>query len=138
MSQAVDLLAREAEIVRIIKILSPESDRFVVIGGYAINALAAHRYSVDCDLVTDSRGLKEIEKILDKEGYQSHAGFQRHQVYGIKMKKYLKKINGRPVSVEIFPVELTCRQTESMSLLRCLSPSSACTTRQSGLRSGYS
>jgi hypothetical protein len=111
MSQAADLLAREAEVIRILKVLSSESDSFVVIGGYAINALTSHRFSVDCDLVTDSKGLKKIDDILENEAYEALVGVQKHEVYGIRMKKYVKRIGGKPVSVEIFPREVSCRQT---------------------------
>lgn len=112
MSLAADLLAREAEIIRILRVLNSKSDKFVVIGGYAINALTSHRFSVDCDIVSDTKGLKEIDDILDKEGYKALPGNQEHEVYGFKMKKYIKQIGGKPVAVEIFPREVSCRQTD--------------------------
>jgi len=51
MTYIADLTAREAEIIRLLKILSSQAGKFVVVGGYAVNALASHRFSVDCDLV---------------------------------------------------------------------------------------
>lgn len=51
MRYIANLTAREAEIIRVTKIFHPHTDKFIVIGGYAVNALALHRFSVDCDLV---------------------------------------------------------------------------------------
>lgn len=112
MSQATDLLAREAEVIRILKVLSSKSSNFAVIGGYAINALTAHRFSVDCDIVIDSRGMKEIGSILDNEGYKALSRVKKQPIYGVKMKKYVKPVGIREVSVEVFPKEVSCRQTD--------------------------
>jgi hypothetical protein len=111
MSQAVDLLAREAEVIRILKVLSSESNKFVVIGGYAINALTSHRFSVDCDIVVDFKGMKEISTILDREGYKA-SKIEKQPIYGVKMKRFLKPAGFSKVSVEVFPKEVSCRQTE--------------------------
>lgn len=110
MSQAVDLLAREAEVIRILKVLSSESNNFAVIGGYAINALTSHRFSVDCDIVVDSEGMKEIAAILDKEGYKA-SKIEKQPIYGVKMKRFVKPAGFSKVSVEVFPRQVSCRQT---------------------------
>lgn len=112
MSQKVDLTAREAEVIRILKVLAAKSSNFVVIGGYAINALTSHRFSVDCDIVTDSKGMKEIGSILDKEGYKALSRVKKQPIYGVRMKKYVKPIGAGKVSVEFFPKEVSCRQTD--------------------------
>lgn len=113
MSQATDLLAREAEVIRILKVLSSKSSNFAVIGGYAINALTSHRFSVDCDIVIDSDGIKEIGGILDNEGYKALSRVKNRQsIYGVKMKKFVKPVGIREVSVEVFLKEVSCRQTD--------------------------
>jgi hypothetical protein len=68
MSQKTDLTAREAEIIRILKVLGSQSENFALFGGYAINALTSHRFSVDCDIVTDPKGLKEVNYHFLKDG----------------------------------------------------------------------
>ncbi|MGQ9719546.1 MAG: hypothetical protein ACUVWK_06910 [Nitrososphaerales archaeon] len=47
MTHVVDLTAREAEIIRVLNILSSQTGRFIVVGGYAVNALASYSFSVD-------------------------------------------------------------------------------------------
>ncbi|HEX9845324.1 MAG TPA: hypothetical protein VGA92_02540 [Candidatus Nitrosotenuis sp.] len=112
MSQKEDLTAREAEVIRILKVLGAKSSDFVVIGGYAINALTSHRFSVDCDIVTDSKQMKEISKILADEGYKALSRVRKQSIYGVKMKKYVKPVGTRKVSVEVLPNEVSCRQTD--------------------------
>ena len=112
MSQAADLIAREAEVIRILKVLSSKSSNFVVIGGYAIGALTSHRFSVDCDIVIDSKGMKEISGVLEKEGYKVLSRVKKQPIYGVKMKKYVKAAGAGKVSVDIFPKEVSCRQTD--------------------------
>ena len=64
MSQSGYLTSRETEVIRILRILGEATDGFVVVGGYAVNALGQHRFSVDCDLATDRdnvpKGMIEI------------------------------------------------------------------------------
>lgn len=113
MSQAADLLAREAEIIRILKIMASQSGDFALFGGYAINALTSHRFSVDCDIVVNSRGMKELTAVLEKEGYKV-AREEKQRIHGIKMKKYVKPVGFSKVSVEIFPNEVSSRQTDGV------------------------
>ncbi|HKZ62080.1 MAG TPA: hypothetical protein VJZ68_06680 [Nitrososphaera sp.] len=112
MPLAADLTAREAEIIRIMKVLGAKSSNFVLIGGYAINALTSHRFSVDCDIITDSKGTKEIGRLLDQEGYKVLSRVMKQPIYGVKVKKYVKLVGAGKVSVEVFPKEVSCRQTD--------------------------
>lgn len=112
MSQRADLTAREAEVIRILKVLASKSNDFVVFGGYAINALTSHRFSVDCDIVIDSKAMKEIDSILKEEGYKTQARIKKDKTYGERMKKYVKQIGGRKVAVEVFPKQVSSRQTD--------------------------
>ncbi len=69
MSHAADLTAREAEIICILRALGPHVGKFVVVGGYAVNALTSHRFSVDCDMVVAEKDVKLFDDLLKKEGY---------------------------------------------------------------------
>jgi len=112
MTYVADLTAREAEIIRLLKILSSQAGKFVVVGGYAVNALASHRFSVDCDLVIAEKDLKLFESILKKEGYKRRkTRKQLERIYGGKTREYIKLIGGRRVSVDLFVNSIVCRQT---------------------------
>lgn len=112
MTQATDLTAREAEIIRIIKILGLHRDKFVVIGGYAVNALTTHRFSVDCDAVIAKRDLKRFENILKGEGYKKMKAVKELKgIYGAQVREYNKLVGNRRVSVDIFVNSVTCRET---------------------------
>lgn len=83
-----DLLqVRESEIFKTLKELNGR--KFVVIGGYAVNAYAPPRFSVDCDIVIKDKN--EIGKVEDKlldigyrkakhpAEFQYSGNFQRHE-----------------------------------------------------------
>ena len=60
---------REKEILRILEKLKILN--FALIGGYAINAYARPRFSVDCDLVVlNKEDAEQIKKMLIQEGYE--------------------------------------------------------------------
>lgn len=62
------LQLREKEIFKTLKKI--RKFRFVVIGGYAVNAYALPRFSVDCDIVVeDITEARKIGKGLEKEGF---------------------------------------------------------------------
>lgn len=112
MSHAADLTAREAEIIRVLKFLSSQIGKFmVVVGGYAVNALTMHRFSVDCDLVIAEKDLMLFERILSQEGYEKKRRREFQGVYGGKVNEYTKLIQGRRVSVDLFLNGMICRQT---------------------------
>lgn len=63
------LQLREKEIFEILKKI--KKCKFVIIGGYAVNAYTLPRFSVDCDIVIKAHDeLHRIEKILFDSGYQ--------------------------------------------------------------------
>ncbi|MBI2184393.1 MAG: hypothetical protein HYU39_05480 [Thaumarchaeota archaeon] len=112
MSIAADLTAREAEIIRILKALGPQLGRFVVVGGYAVNALTSHRFSVDCDMVIPEKDAKLFEDVLEKEGYaRQRPTRQLKGIYGAKTQQYMKAVGDRKVSVDLLVNSLLCRQT---------------------------
>ncbi len=83
---------------------------FVIVGGYAVNAYALPRFSVDCDIViSDENEIKKIEKILFRLGYkQEHQDVQDAERFG----RYEKKIdNHLTVSMDILVKSVTDRMT---------------------------
>jgi len=112
MSQAADLTARETEVIRILRVLRSRSDKFVVIGGYAVSALASNRFSVDCDVVVSEKDLESFEEVLTGEGYhKAKASNVNKGIHGAKTAKYFKLIGGRRVSVDLSINSVLCRDT---------------------------
>ncbi len=112
MRYLVDLTAREAEVIRVLNALSPHLIKFVVVGGYAVNALASHRFSVDCDLVIDEKDLPFFGKTLKGEGYARRKRTRLFKgIYGARVGEYIKLVGGRRVSVDLFINSMICRQT---------------------------
>ncbi len=112
MSQHADLTARGAEVIRILLILRSHSDKLVVIGGYAVSALAAHRFSVDCDVVIQEKELRLLEKILKEEGYAKTKSTQLQKgTHGAKTAKYVKQVGGRKVAVDLYVNSVLSRNT---------------------------
>jgi hypothetical protein len=105
---------REAEILKILGELSAGKADFVVVGGYAVSALARHRYSVDCDIVVPRNELKRIASLLEAKGYKRHAvrkGFDAK--YGGFFVSYVKGIDGFKVAADILVGSLVSRQTNA-------------------------
>ena len=100
------LEVREEEIIRTISML-PRG--LVLIGGYAVSALASHRFSVDCDVITSPIDAKKIRGVLAREGYTK----SRSSKIGNRetVETYSKKTEGGRVSVELFIDSITARET---------------------------
>ncbi len=111
MAHLVDLTARETEIIRVLKLLCSQAGKFIVVGGYAVNALTSHRFSVDCDLVIAEKDLMLLDSILRREGYRKTRRKEFQGIYGGKVQEYVKLIGGRRVSADLFVNGMVCRQT---------------------------
>jgi hypothetical protein len=108
------LVERENEILRTIRRLKKENLDFIVVGGYAVSALARHRFSVDCDLVVPRDRKMEFEEVLKRDGFAKHvqkAGFD--VAYGGEFISYVKKLDELPVTVDILVGSLVCRATDA-------------------------
>jgi N-dimethylarginine dimethylaminohydrolase len=85
---------RENEILKTMRRLKEENLDFIVVEGYAVSALARHRFSVDCDLVIPHERKTKIEEVLKRDGFAKHvqkAGFDA--AYGGEFISYVKKID---------------------------------------------
>jgi len=109
---AMAFIDRENEILQTIQTLVAAGIDFIVVGGYAVSALARHRFSVDCDIVVSKDRLSEFEDILEREGYERHV--ERTGVdktYGGEFVSYRKEVARFPVSVDLLVNSLVCRVT---------------------------
>ncbi len=103
------LQIREAEIFKMLKNLGKLE--FVVIGGYAVNAYALPRFSVDCDIVIENRlTLDRISKILIKQEYSKKSTDNGNKLENFE--RYERKIQEDfAVSLDILIREVKDRQT---------------------------
>ena len=106
------LQVREKEIFDTLKKI--KGKKFVIIGGYAVNAYTFPRFSVDCDIVVkDEIELGEIEKKLIQSGYEKKPLDNLDMPYHGKFERYEKEItNGLKVSMDILVKEILDRQTK--------------------------
>jgi len=109
----MEFIERENEILKTIKSMVEARLDFVVVGGYAVSALARHRFSVDCDIVVPKKKV-DFESILEKEGFKKHierAGFD--EIYAGEFVSYKKEVGGLPVTIDLLVGSLVCRATQA-------------------------
>jgi len=103
---------REKEIFEILKSL--KNQKFVVIGGYAVNAYVLPRFSVDCDIVVHKKDILKITEILERIGF-TESQETSELSYGGKFKRFEKQIKKDfGVSIDILIGEVMDRQTGSV------------------------
>ncbi len=101
---------REDEIFRTLKEL--KGCDFAVVGGYAVNAYALPRFSVDCDIVIRNENeLGKIERILQKAGYNKKCLPKEAQYSGSFSRQEKVLENGFRVSMDILIGTVTDRMT---------------------------
>jgi len=109
----MDLLQlREKGIFETLKAIKHYS--FVVIGGYAVNAYALPRFSIDCDIVIDEYlQLTDIEKKLAELDYKKTKAMISTQFHG-DFKRYEKAISsGINISIDVLYKQILDRQTNA-------------------------
>ncbi|MBI2148027.1 hypothetical protein HYU19_06190 [Candidatus Woesearchaeota archaeon] len=104
------LALRELEIFQALQLL--EEYDLVVIGGYAVNAYALPRFSVDCDIVVrDKKQANAIEHDLLKNGYKKENPLQG-ELYAGSFFRYEKQLeNEFIVSIDLLFGKVTDRLT---------------------------
>lgn len=110
----MEFIERENEILKTIKSMADAGLDFVVVGGYAVSALARHRFSVDCDLVVPMKKLNDFENFLGKEGFKKHvekAGFD--ETYAGEFVSCKKEVGGLPITIDLLVGSLVCRATQA-------------------------
>src|SRR3989344_6209997 len=107
------LQLREKEIFETLKKI--KKSKFVVIGGYAVNAYTLPRFSVDCDIVIKNRKeLNKIERSLFKIGYRKKNNYSDEIPYKGNFQRYEKGLeNNFKVNIDILIEEILDRQTNA-------------------------
>lgn len=107
------LQLREKEIFEVLKRI--KNQKFVLIGGYAVNAYTLPRFSVDCDIVTeDKTATAKITKELEKQDYEraKDTDFGPYSGDFLKYGKTIKK--NFIVSFDILIRDVYDRQTRAV------------------------
>ena len=105
-------IERENALLQILQRMVEARLDFIVVGGYAISALARHRFSVDCDIVISKKSLGGFEELLESEGFEKvieRVGFD--ETYAGAFMSYMKEVVGFPVTVDLLVNSLVCRAT---------------------------
>ncbi len=72
---------RESEIFECLQAL--RGQKFTIIGGYAVNAYALPRFSIDCDIVCETKtGEMRITAMLEKRGFKKTAASENAAYHG--------------------------------------------------------
>ena len=110
----MEFVRRENEIILTINRLAEEKVDFVVVGGYAVSGLGAHRFSVDCDVVVSKKEMLLVEELLQGYGFERNVkkkGFD--ETYAGEFVSYEKKVGELPVTFDLLVGSLVCRTTEA-------------------------
>jgi hypothetical protein len=100
---------REKEIFETLKKLRDQ--KFVLIGGYAVNAYTFPRFSVDCDIVVYQEDFPAAEKMLKGMGYKESQETSEMPYHG-KFTRFEKEIKQNfNVSIDILIQEVKDRKT---------------------------
>jgi hypothetical protein len=110
----MEFIERENEILKTIKSMAYTGLDFVLVGGYAVSALARHRFSVDCDIVVPKKKLDNFGNFLRKEGFEKHiekADFD--EIYAGEFVSYEKEVGRFPIAIDLLVGSLVCRATQA-------------------------
>ena len=85
-----ELITKENAIFEILQRFLNAKLEFIVVGGYAVSAYR-HRFSVDADIVIQSRDLEKFEEILKKEHFKKTREKELENIYASKFMRYEKE-----------------------------------------------
>ena len=103
-----NLISKENAIFDILQRFVDARLDFIIVGGYAVSAYK-HRFSVDADIVVQSKDLEKFESILRKEGFSLEIEKKIDNIYGSKFMRYEKDFT----SVDILIDALASRTTNA-------------------------
>lgn len=85
-----DLIRKENGIFDILQKFIDAKLEFIIVGGYAVSAFK-HRFSIDADIVVQSKDLDKFEVIVKKEGFKKTREKELENVYASKFMRYEKE-----------------------------------------------
>lgn len=84
-----DLIKKENDIFYILQKFIDAKLDFIVVGGYAVSAFK-HRFSVDADVVIQSKDLDKFETIVEKEYFKKTSEKEIENIYSSRFLRYEK------------------------------------------------
>lgn len=115
MSIGENLTARENTILNVLRAIYVQSDKFTLIGGYAVDAYSTSpRYSVDCDIVISRTDLQTFKSTFVENGFSDKGSVYRNELDGIETRKFEKVVGEACSSIDLLVDGIRCRQTEAI------------------------
>jgi hypothetical protein len=114
-----ELIKKENEIFDILQKFIDAKLDFILVGGYAVSAFK-HRFSVDADIVVQSKDLDKFESLLKKEDFSKTKEKELENVYSSRFMRYEKD----SASVDILIDALAARATGASFSYELLSDNS--------------
>ena len=103
-----ELIKKENEIFDILQKFIDSNLDFIIVGGYAVSAFK-HRFSVDADIVIQSKNLEYFEQVLQKHGFKKTISKDLENIYASKFIRYEKDY----VSIDLLIDALASRSTDA-------------------------
>ncbi len=103
-----ELIKKENDIFDILQKFIDAKLDFIVVGGYAVSAFK-HRFSVDADVVIQSKDLDKFEAIVKKENFKKTSEKELENIYSSKFLRYEKDT----ASVDFLIDAVASRTTEA-------------------------
>ena len=85
-----ELIKKENDIFDILQKFIDAKLEFIVVGGYAVSAFK-HRFSVDADIVIQSKDLDKFEVIVKKENFEKTSEKELENIYFSRFLRYEKE-----------------------------------------------
>src|SRR3989338_8927362 len=85
-----ELIKKENDIFDILQKFIDAKLDFVVVGGYAVSAFK-HRFSVDADIVIQSKDFDKFEQIVKKDNFEKTSEKELENIYSSKFVRYEKE-----------------------------------------------
>src|SRR3989344_5993991 len=82
-----ELIKKENDIFDILQKFIDAKLEFIVVGGYAVSAFK-HRFSVDADIVIQSKDLDKFEVIVKKENFEKTSEKELENIYSSRFLRY--------------------------------------------------
>jgi hypothetical protein len=103
-----ELIIKENAVFDILQIFIDEKLEFVIVGGYAVSSYK-HRFSVDADIVIQSKDLEKFETVLKREKFTKGYEKDLDNPYSSKFMRYQKGL----ASVDLLIDAIASRTTNA-------------------------
>lgn len=108
------LIAREAEVLKLLGIIHGANRAYTLIGGYAVDAYSPlPRYSVDLDIVVARPEVERYSSLFEKNGFDEGSLYS-NELGGLETRRFVKPVGEEHVFIDLLVDGVRCRQTEAV------------------------